>query len=99
LKNIAGGYVPDPVIDATGLEGAYDFTLSFTKKVDLNKTIPAPPRADGEGTAPADPPLTGLSVFDALQRQLGLKLEKRETNQVPVNVLVIDHVERKPTEN
>jgi uncharacterized protein (TIGR03435 family) len=100
LKNIAGGYVPDPVIDATGLDGAYDFTLSFTKKADLNKTIPAPPRADSsDGPTPADPPLTGLSVFDALQKQLGLKLEKRETNQVPVNVLVIDHVERKPTEN
>lgn len=100
IRNIAGGYVPDPVIDATGLDGAYDFTLSFTKKVDLNKTMPAPSRGgDTDASAPSDLPLSGLSIFDAVQKQLGLKLEKRETNQVPVNVLVIDHVEEKPTDN
>ena len=36
------------------------------------------------------------SVFTALTEQLGLKLE---TQQVPVNMLVIDHVDREPTEN
>jgi uncharacterized protein (TIGR03435 family) len=81
LRNIAGGYVPDPVIDATGLDGAYDFTLSFTKKNQLNKSIPAPSRSgDADPSTPSDLPLVGLSVFDALQKQLGLKLEKRETN-------------------
>jgi uncharacterized protein (TIGR03435 family) len=100
LNNIAGGYVPDPVIDTTGLEGAYDFTLSFTKKVDLNKSIPAPPRSgDSDTSGASDPPLVGLSIFDALQKQLGLRLEKRETNQVAIPVLVIDHVEQQPTEN
>jgi uncharacterized protein (TIGR03435 family) len=73
--------VPDPVIDATGLDGAYDFTLSFTKKNQLNKSIPAPSRSgDADPSTPSDLPLVGLSVFDALQKQLGLKLEKRETN-------------------
>jgi uncharacterized protein (TIGR03435 family) len=99
LRNIAGGYVPDPVIDATGLDGAYDFTLSFTKKVDLNRTMPAPQRAGDADSSADNLPLVGLSVFDALQKQLGLKLEKRQTNQVSVPVLVIDHVEPKPTDN
>jgi uncharacterized protein (TIGR03435 family) len=100
LRNIAGGYVPDPVRDMTGLDGAYDFTLSFTKKVDLNKTMPAPPRGDStDASAPSDLPLSGLSVFDALQKQLGLKLEKKDMDHVTVPVLVIDHIEQKPTDN
>jgi uncharacterized protein (TIGR03435 family) len=95
LRTLAGGYVPAPVIDATGLEGAYDFTLSFSKKASLNKAA-APSAGDANGAA-SDPSLGGLTLDDALQKQLGLKLEKRE--KVPMPVLVIDHIEEKPTEN
>jgi uncharacterized protein (TIGR03435 family) len=35
-------------------------------------------------------------VFDALEKQLGLKLEERK---LPMPVIVIDHIERAPTEN
>ena len=72
------------VIDRTGLAGMYDFTLTY-----------APERAPAAGggapdSAPAvDPNLP--SVFTALQEQLGLKLDP---NRGPVDVLVIDHVER-----
>ena len=38
----------------------------------------------------------GLSLSEALEKQLGLKLE---TEKRPVSVLVIDHIERKPTDN
>jgi uncharacterized protein (TIGR03435 family) len=37
-----------------------------------------------------------LTLFDAVNRQLGLKLEKQRR---PVPVLVIDHIEEKPTDN
>jgi uncharacterized protein (TIGR03435 family) len=47
--------------------------------------------------APANDPNSNLpSFFTALQEQLGLKLESQE---VPVDFLIIDHVERTPTEN
>ena len=41
-------------------------------------------------------PNGALSLFDAVSKQLGLKLEKQTR---PVPVLVIDHIEEKPTEN
>ena len=75
LRNLTGGYVPSPVIDETGLEGAYDFTISFSKKGDDVKTMPRPGGGDADGTS--DPMFGGMSPPDALQKQLGLKLEKR----------------------
>ncbi len=44
----------------------------------------------------ASEPNGALSFFDAVNKQLGLKLEKEKR---PVPVLVIDHIEEKPTEN
>ena len=96
LRTLASGYVPSPVIDETKLDGAYDFTLSFSKKGDDTKTL-ARPTVNGETEGASDPTLGGMSLNDAMQKQLGLKLEKR--SQVPQPVLVIDHVEQNPTEN
>ncbi len=99
LPTLANGYVHTPVADETGLEGAYDFTLSFSAAGLLNG---GPGGRGGEAsppstTAPEVPlPSGALSLPDAVSRQLGLKMEKRKR---PVPVLVIDHVEEKPTEN
>ena len=49
------------------------------------------------GNAPeASDPTDAVSLFDALNKQLGLKLDAEKR---PVPVLVIDRVEREPTEN
>jgi uncharacterized protein (TIGR03435 family) len=99
LQSIAPGYVPAPVIDATSLDGAYDFTLSFSKKGDDTKTLSRPSAIGEDAATPSasDPILGGMSLYDAMQKQLGIKLEKRK--EVPMPMLVIDHVEEQPTEN
>jgi len=83
-----------PVQDATDLVGKYDIDLTWT---------PDPAFAPRSPTASADtPPGTdtpapeGSSLFTALRDQLGLKLERRN---VQLQFVVIDHIERIPTEN
>ncbi len=99
LPTLASGYIHSPVPDETGLEGAYDFTLSFSAAGLLNGGPGGrggdPPAGPG-ATSDASLPSGALSLFDAVTKQLGLKLEMRKR---PVQVLVIDHVEEKPTDN
>jgi uncharacterized protein (TIGR03435 family) len=90
LQSIAPGYIKVPVLDATGLEGAWDFTLSFSRSNQLQGG-----GQSGE-TSTASDPSGAISLFDAIKKQLGLKLEKQKR---PVPVLVIDHIDEKPTEN
>ena len=49
-----------------------------------------------DGSAQASDPGQGVSLLDALEKQFGLKLEVQKR---PASVLVIDHVEQKPTDN
>jgi uncharacterized protein (TIGR03435 family) len=77
-----------PVIDLTKLKGGYDFELSYTR--DLPPGMNEGTRLNGE---PLD--ISGPTIFEAVKRQLGLRLEAQKG---PVSVMVIDHVE-KPSEN
>lgn len=98
LQWTANGYIHSPVIDATGLEGGFDFTLNFSP-AGLAQGLGrgGPVRDGGPGEAPAaSDPNGAISLFDAVEKQLGLKLEAQKR---PVEVLVIDHAEQKPTEN
>jgi uncharacterized protein (TIGR03435 family) len=93
----AGGYIFSPVKDATGLEGAYDFTLNFSPAGLLNPganntTVPG---STSDANAAVDPS-GALSLSDAIYKQLGLKLEKQKRMSP---VLVIDHIDDKPTDN
>jgi len=74
-----------PIQDQTKLEGAYAIALDWVPDV-------ADDPATGGGSAVA----SGPSLPTALQEQLGPKLVATKT---PVEVFVIDHVERVPTEN
>jgi uncharacterized protein (TIGR03435 family) len=79
-----------PVIDHTGFAGEFDLHLTFVPDESLEGLPPGPP---GVSLPPPDP--TKPTIFSALQEQMGLKLT---SSKGPVEVLVIDHVER-PTAN
>jgi uncharacterized protein (TIGR03435 family) len=91
LPQQVNGYVHSAVLDKTGLTGAWDFTLSFSGLGVLQDSLKGP----GQPGAAVDPN-GALSLSEAISRQLGLKLELEKR---PASVLVIDHVEQKPTEN
>jgi uncharacterized protein (TIGR03435 family) len=88
LQHVASGYIYNTVADGTDIKGSYDFTLSFSSADKILPTV-------GDAANSSDPN-GALSVFDAVNRQLGLKLEKTKR---PYPVLVIDHMEETPTEN
>jgi len=71
-----------PVIDMTGLKATYNVTLDWVAE--------SKDKAN-EANTPA-----GITLPDALQEQLGLKLENRKT---PIEILIVDHAERVPTED
>jgi uncharacterized protein (TIGR03435 family) len=81
-----------PVVDATSTSGRWDFMLSYTPTWDLRNP---PGSLSPDATSAADP-RGGMSIFEAVKKQLGLRLERR-IRRLPV--LVIDHIEEEPTEN
>jgi uncharacterized protein (TIGR03435 family) len=90
ITNAAGGYIDHPSVDATGLTDRYDFVLYWTPKQALH-----PAQANGSDTGAAVDP-GGLSVFEAIQKELGLKLDVAKRN---IEVTVVDHLEEKPTDD
>lgn len=81
------------VIDKTGLPGKYDFDLHWTPE-----GMSDMPEESGQfwPEKNAGPEIiSGPSIFTALREQLGLKLKSAKD---PVDILVIDHIER-PTPN
>jgi uncharacterized protein (TIGR03435 family) len=83
LANMLTGSAGRPVLDKTGIEGRYGYALMFS---------PLTAQAVPESGADLGP----LDLFAALQQQLGLKLESKKDT---VEVLVVDHAERVPSEN
>jgi uncharacterized protein (TIGR03435 family) len=98
IQPMATGYIKFPILDLTGIDGAYDFTLSFSRaSADRTAARTPPPSPDGSAAAPdVSDPSGAISLPDAIYKTLGLKLEKVKR---PVPMLVIDHIEEKPTDN
>jgi len=75
------------VVDRTGLSGKYTFTANLTD---------APAGADIKAGLGADADPVSSPISSNLQLQLGLKLE---AIKAPIEMMVIDHIEKTPTEN
>jgi uncharacterized protein (TIGR03435 family) len=74
--------VDRPVLDKTGIRGAFDFSLKFADNdADMREAM-----VRGEGP----------SVFSVVQQQLGIRLKPE---QGPVEIIVIDHAQKVPTDN
>jgi uncharacterized protein (TIGR03435 family) len=82
LANVLSSWVDDTVVDGTGLTGSYDFTL---------EAFLGPGGPGVREGREAGPDQNAPSVYAAVQEQIGLKLEARKG---PVEVLVVEHVER-----
>jgi uncharacterized protein (TIGR03435 family) len=80
-----------PVAEATGLTGQYEISLYWVTDAGLRATAPTDRGTDPQADVDAGPTLT-----QALQEQLGLRLESKKGQ---VDFLVVDHAEKAPTEN
>jgi uncharacterized protein (TIGR03435 family) len=105
LSSILAQMGGEQVVDMTGLKGNYavsiELSLADLMSIARSAGIAPPPPPNGGAAANAGPaaaasdPSGGTSVFQSVE-QMGLKLEERKA---PVEQLVIDHVEKTPTEN
>jgi uncharacterized protein (TIGR03435 family) len=98
------------VRDKTGLTGTFDFRLEYScadsclpplLRARFPRVAPQSPEAEAPGrpadAAPERPGARLPDIFGAVEEQLGLKLVK--VKPVPVDVIVVDHVDKAPTEN
>jgi len=78
----ASGYLFNyPVVDRTGLKDAFNYTVQWSPRIALRAS---PPAADA------------ITIFDAFETQLGLKLE---LSKIPTPVVVVESVNENPTAN
>ena len=75
-------------MDLTELKGWYDVNLELTP---LNQNASKQSDVAGAVDVPAGP-----TLFEAMQEQLGLRLELRKG---PLDVIVVDHAEKTPLAN
>jgi bla regulator protein blaR1 len=92
--NILTSMVDRPVVDRTGLTGTYEIGFDVPSQ-DVRQAImmPMPGKIPRAAPTPEDP--TGGSIFQSVQ-SLGLRLEK---DKAAIETIVVEHIEKTPTEN
>src|SRR5262249_40188589 len=98
LARTLTNFVGRPVVDMTATEGQYDVVLALSAEDYMGMLVRA---ADSRGATLPPQALKLLettsldSLFESL-RKVGLTLQAR---RAPIDVLVVDHIEKMPTEN
>jgi uncharacterized protein (TIGR03435 family) len=95
----ASGYLDRPMVDLTGLTGSYDFDVTWSPPARVYGRGGRGGDSDAQssgGAAIASAPTGGLTIFEAIDKQLGLKLA---VEKHPMPVIVIDRVDRTPSDN
>jgi uncharacterized protein (TIGR03435 family) len=105
LFELLGGTGGRQIVDMTGIKGNYDATvelslleiIAMARAAGADIPVGAPGGPGGRGNVPvaSDPSGGGTSLADAVQA-MGLKLEPRKAM---VDQLIVDHIEKTPTEN
>lgn len=96
LAEMLSRFTERPVVDMTGMEGQYSFDLMFTPET--MRGLPGggpPPGGIPVNRAPETPSEPAPSIFDAIQKY-GLKLDARKA---PMELIVVTHAEKTPSEN
>ena len=93
LARQANAYIDHPIVDATGLQGGWNFAIGWTPRGLLQGAAPNANQPAGAMADATDP--NGISVFEAVEKELGLKLVK-QTKSIPV--IIVDHISEKPVE-
>jgi uncharacterized protein (TIGR03435 family) len=94
LVQMLGNQLKMPVVDKTGLTGKYDFHVEFSP--DLAGMGVPPPSGGGSVAGPLTGDESGPDMMTAIRQQLGLRLDAKK---MPVEMIVIEHVDKVPTEN
>jgi len=97
LVDMLANQVDRPIVDGTELTGKYDFTLEFAPEMrNMPGLMSGHGGAPGEGGGPVAEGESAPSLFTAVQEQLGLKLEPKKAM---LDLIVVDRLEKTPTEN
>ncbi len=102
FASMLSGQLDKPVRDMTGLKAAYDINFEFdppnmgVRLIGGPSGPPPRPVAGDAGSGDASEPSTSPNIFDAVQKQLGLRLESKKSL---IEIVVIDRAEKVPVEN
>jgi uncharacterized protein (TIGR03435 family) len=101
MQAFTGSDIKYRVFDKTGLAGSWDFTLYYTSAAKLKAAsiaATAKPAESGAGTGAdaSTDPVGGMTLQDAVRKELGLQLVKQPETYP---ALVLDHIEQTPTDN
>ncbi|HVV44067.1 MAG TPA: TIGR03435 family protein [Bryobacteraceae bacterium] len=91
LHSLSPGDANRPVVDETGIDTAFDLSLLYSGQRIIQAAI-----IRGDGASGGEAPSGAVSLFEALEKETGLKVT---TEKRTVPVLVIDHIDQQPTGN